>query len=561
MKTFTKQIILLCMMTSITYIGMAQCHSWVDLTNPDIGVPTAISSVWGLATDQDNNVYSTSYFSGSISFGSITLTNPTGGTSFYINKLNSDGVIQWAIQLPVTTLHWGPVICQKNGMLYVACEFADTLVIGLDTITTSSGHYALFVLKLDLNGNIIGYIPEFGSTDNDLLIACGITVNSSNEIYITGKASGILNFDTIVLNSLKGYYAYLAKFSPSLKPIWAIQANSNDTAPNSRGWGISVDNNENVIIGGYFTGDISWGSQYFNGNNSRGGTNPYIAKFDSSGNCLWIRGGAGIQKLRDFSNRGPVYNLVTDISGNIYYSAALDSVLYVDGDTLKYANGNFYYCKYTPNGNLVWLKQAGNFFSNNDGDEAPTSLVIDNSNNLWSSGWIDGPATFGGYSLKHEGLFIAKLDLDGNFKGAIGSIGIDDNYPSALDTDGNLYVGGAGGGDTVSFDGDTKINIHDTLGVEFVLKFCSSEMGDQQLLNNDEQVSVYPDPTTGKFTVTFPGTTKQIQISNSLGQVLQTKCFENEMKMVFELTTSGIYFIKIKTDTQIMTEKLIVSER
>jgi hypothetical protein len=554
MKTFTKQLIMICMMTTITNIGFAQCNSWLNVSSPN---PIHLNwGAWSVATDQNNNVYSTGVFTGSISFGSNTLTNPTGGTSFYINKFNSGGILQWAIQLPVTTYNLPPIICQKNGILYVAGAFADAVVIGSNTITTLRGHHALFVMKLDLNGNIIGSTPEFGGLCNTLSYTLGITVNSLNEIYLTGRADGIFSFGLALLSNSEGSYTYLAKFNSDLSPIWAIQSNSMAADPRSRGWGITLDNNENVIIGGYFTQDIEFGTQSFNANNNTGGVNPYIAKFDNAGNCQWIRGGIGPQTPVNFGGVGPAYTVVSDNSGNIYYSASLDSTLVIDGNTLNAVNGVFYYCKYTPAGNLVWVHQAGN--NSKVQQEVPTSLVIDGSDNMWSSGWIDGPASFGGYSLSHGGVFIAKLDLDGNFHGVIGGIGIAGNYSSALDTDGNLFVAGSGASDTISFDGNTIININDTSGVDFILKYCTTEMGIEQLSINDNQVSISPNPTTGKFTVTFPSTIKQIQISNCTGQVLQTKYVNNEKSMEFELTDNGIYLIQAKTDKQTLTKKVVI---
>ncbi|MGA2823233.1 MAG: T9SS type A sorting domain-containing protein [Bacteroidales bacterium] len=536
MKKFTKQVIMMCLMTTITHIGLSQCNSWLRISSPN-------PLVWGarsVTTDQENNVYSTGYFHGSVSFGSINLTNPTGGTSFYVNKINSGGVTQWAIQLPVTTYLFPPVICQKNGVLFIAGAFADTVIIGSNTITTSFG-------------TIIGYIPEFGGAGNSRAYTLGITVNSINEIYLTGRVNGNFTFGSTILNSLTGSYTYLTKFNFDLNTIWAIQSTSTAAGPDSRGWGITLDNNENVIIGGYFIQEIEFGTVSFNADNSWGGRNPYIAKFDTAGNCQWIRGGKGPQTF------SPVYTVVSDISGNIYYTGAMDSTMVIDGNTLNTTNGVFYYCKYTPTGNLVWVHQAGN--NTVTEAEAPTSLVIDGSNNMWNSGWIDGPTSFGGYSLSHWGVFIAKLDLDGNFQGVIGGIGLESSYQSVLDADGNLFIAGLAAGDTISFDGNTIININDTSGVDFVLKYCTQELGIESISISDNQVSIFPNPTKGNFTITFPTTTRQIQILNSLGQVLQIKFVDNEKSIDFELTDNGIYLVRIMTNRQTINKKLIVCKR
>jgi len=550
MKTFTKQIIMMCLMISITHIGLAQCHSWLDLSSPN---PIKWGA-WSVATDQNNNVYSTGVFTGSISFGSNTLTNPTGETSFYINKINSGGVVQWAIQLPVTTYMFPPVICQKNGILYVAGAFAGSVGIGSNTITTSRGHYALFVLKLDLNGNIIGYTPEFGGLCNTLAYTLGITVNSLNEIYLTGRADGVFSFSSTLLSNSEGSYAYLAKFSSDLNTIWAIQSNSTATYPKSRGWGITLDNNENVIIGGWFTQDIEFGTTSFNANNNTGGVNPYIAKFDNAGNCQWIRGGQGPQ----YYYAGPVYTVVSDKSGNIYYAGSIDTTMVIDGNTLNPANGTFFYCKYTPTGNLVWVHQAGN--NSKESTQVPTSLVIDDSDNMWNSGWINGPASFGGYPLSNRGTYITKLDLDGNFHGVIGSIGLESSYQSVLDADGNLFVAGLAAGDTISFDGNTIININDTSGVDFVLKYCTSKLGIEQISMSDNQVSIYPNPAIDKITVEILCITKESQLSiiNSTGQELLTRQI-SEPKTVIDISTlpRGVYFVRVTNDKTVQMRKII----
>ena len=75
-----------------------------------------------------------------------------------------------------------------------------------------------------------------------------------------------------------------------------------------------------------------------------------------------------------------------------------------------------------------------------------------------------------------------------------------------------------------------------------------------------QDVVVYPNPTTGAFTLTFPSETRQIQISGFLGQVLQTKYVYNEKRMNFELGNNGIYLIQVKTDRQIITKKIVICD-
>jgi hypothetical protein len=75
---------------------------------------------------------------------------------------------------------------------------------------------------------------------------------------------------------------------------------------------------------------------------------------------------------------------------------------------------------------------------------------------------------------------------------------------------------------------------------------------------SDKEINIYPNPTNGKFTITYPSKTKEIQILNYLGQMLQAKYVDNETSTEFELTENGIYFIRVKTDKQMLTGKLII---
>lgn len=80
----------------------------------------------------------------------------------------------------------------------------------------------------------------------------------------------------------------------------------------------------------------------------------------------------------------------------------------------------------------------------------------------------------------------------------------------------------------------------------------------ENVFKNKNECIIYPNPSTGKFTVTFPSTTEQIQISNSFGQALQTKYIINEKTMEFELSDNGIYIIQIRTDKQTISKELII---
>lgn len=78
-------------------------------------------------------------------------------------------------------------------------------------------------------------------------------------------------------------------------------------------------------------------------------------------------------------------------------------------------------------------------------------------------------------------------------------------------------------------------------------------------LNFENQIfSLFPNPTNQSFTIIVPPATKQIQIFNSLGESIQTKNIEGQSSLNFQLIDNGIYYIKITTNRQTITQKLIL---
>ena len=75
----------------------------------------------------------------------------------------------------------------------------------------------------------------------------------------------------------------------------------------------------------------------------------------------------------------------------------------------------------------------------------------------------------------------------------------------------------------------------------------------------DKLLQVYPNPASGRFTITFPEATRQIQIINSIGQSLLMKKVIGQTSQDFQLSENGIYYVQILTDKQVISKKVIVS--
>jgi hypothetical protein len=78
--------------------------------------------------------------------------------------------------------------------------------------------------------------------------------------------------------------------------------------------------------------------------------------------------------------------------------------------------------------------------------------------------------------------------------------------------------------------------------------------------NTAESISIYPNPVNDKLVIAaFAGSVKDYTVTNTLGQVILTGSFADEKKElnVSELT-SGIYFIKVKTENVLITRQIVI---
>ena len=86
---------------------------------------------------------------------------------------------------------------------------------------------------------------------------------------------------------------------------------------------------------------------------------------------------------------------------------------------------------------------------------------------------------------------------------------------------------------------------------------CGSTVDIINYAENTE-INIYPNPTNSAFTVTIPLTTKQINIFNSLGQLVKTVNTEGKTNVDFNIEPDGIYFVQIISKNVMMMKKVIV---
>ncbi|WP_428665727.1 SBBP repeat-containing protein [Runella sp.] len=200
------------------------------------------------------------------------------------------------------------------------------------------------------------------------------------------------------------------------------------------GRAITVDSQGNIYITGNFSGVATFGNTRVE---SIGSNDVFVAKYNHYGLLQWVRRGGGFGysygKSIGVDNSGNVY-----ITGSFYSRATFGNIALtsVRGDDIFIA-------KYDTNGVLQWVKQGGG-----DGDDDGKALVVDDSGNVYVTGYFIYNAIFDGTSFPsstYPSTFIAKYNSNGELQWIKRETGAGAVYAAAIamDTYGFIYVTGS----------------------------------------------------------------------------------------------------------------------
>ncbi len=226
---------------------------------------------------------------------------------------------------------------------------------------------------------------------------CAIAVDDSDNVYVTGRSSGLNYLDMITL-----------KYDREGKLVWEARY---DGGSDDSGYGIAVDDLGNVFVTGYSYVTPGHSGDYCTIKYSCTGVQQWIKTYDSP-NCA----------------SDVAWNIILDDSGNCYVSGWIESGMY---------NYDFCTIKYDVYGNTLWLSTYDG--PAHSGDIA-VSFTKDRFGDLFVSGESVGIGTYYDYCIvkyDHEtgdSIWVARYSGAAN----------DMDSPSGIVTDiyGNCYVTG-----------------------------------------------------------------------------------------------------------------------
>jgi len=313
------------------------------------------------------------------------------GRDILVIKYTSTGIPLW------TNRYNGPA--NAHDSVYYPCSIAvdasdNVVVAGYSTGLGTGKDY--LTIKYSSAGVPL-WTNCYNGPGNDDDRVCGIAVDPSGNVYVTGGSAGIGS----------GADHATIKYSSSGEQLWVNRLTGTGSSTD-RGKAIAVDASGNV----YVTGGVAL---FDNADFT-------TIKYSSTGEQLWINYYNGPANADDGATA-----IAVDTNGNVYVTgeSTCSSTGY-DHATVKYSSA----------GQELWVQR---YDGPVNGYDTPTSIALDASGNVFVTGYSTGSGssfdfTTIKYSSTGEQLWVQRYNGPGN--------SYDRAWGIAVDASGNVFVTG-----------------------------------------------------------------------------------------------------------------------
>ncbi|MDQ3048193.1 MAG: SBBP repeat-containing protein, partial [Bacteroidota bacterium] len=284
-------------------------------------------------------------------------------TDVFVLKLDNSGNFLWAKAMGGLGSDTGHDISTDGaGNVYTFGVFSESVDFdpgsGTFVLTTSpTSQVDVFITKLDASGNFV-WAKSFESPTDDL--ARSIVINKqTNAIFMTGvlrsttdflSGPGVYNLTTTGYDDI-----FIVRMDFSGNLTWAKQIGG---AYSDLSQDISIDNNGNIYMAGWFSGTVDFDPDSgVNSITGPGDFDAFVTKSDSMFNLIWVKaiGGTGYDNA---------LSVDTDTLGNVFFTGEYSVTADFDpngGSSLHTALGyrDIYITKLDSAGNFVYAKVMG----------------------------------------------------------------------------------------------------------------------------------------------------------------------------------------------------------
>lgn len=349
----------------------------------DLGNRVALDTVGNVyITGMLGQCYAPVYFDTGANAPSLSIA-ATRYDDAFIAKYDTAGNFQWA-------RNFGGGSSEFSNALAVSKDGANIFTGSSVGATAASDTTGILMAKFNAGGNEVWekyIIRAYGS-----LLPMGMALDNDEQQFVI--AGTLYYVDTVDFDPGPGVAyrvlpgpmyedAFLAKYDSAGNYTW-VQGNlyAAGLFPFSGARHVTVDKDDNIILAGSFTGT----SMIFDTTaaitvTASGGGNAFIAKYNSSGTCLWANGTI-------FTGDG----VTTDKAGNVYVAGAFEgSVDFNPGPgvaNLTSAGGvDGCWVKYDVGGNYIQAGRMGGSVGNSWGDVG-RKLSVDPQGSVYITGYF-----------------------------------------------------------------------------------------------------------------------------------------------------------------------------
>ena len=541
------KIFLLLLLCFISVSSKSQTWKWFDhgnMRNPYGGTYT-------IRTDSLANIYIMGSSNDSISMFGIS--HYASNYESFLFKLDSSGALIWykffhssnnvlLYDLEVTA----------DGTCYLSGNFGGSLQIDSESLVCQGQDPLL--IKISPSG-VCAWMKEYHGSQNGTGFANDLVLDENERIYLCGWST--------VNPVSSGTWIYDAAFVTCVDSSGtALWFNQYDMTLPSGSWcggcftfySIALDNNKNVYVSGSMSFNDSTAYAVLEGD-TLSHQESLVSSYDQNGN----------HRFTNHNNTGYAFtNSIAPLpNGNIVSSTAYYDSIFV--------NGAWYYSQMTCNNILQFMDTTGAVYGvyniSGNGTQRVSKMTADTSGNIIISAYYDDtlicnglqvPPVDSGYDILLFSLNPATNQV--NWYYSFGGKDRDMLSDVYTDDDNHLFICGSTISDTCDFN-TTAVVKQGALALfwgEMEMPLSTTSL---DVLTNDKDVVVYPNPSFGSF---YVGSNRkdidalQIEIYTLQGvKIKEGRLHAGEQKSMV-INTPGTYLVRCMIDGNTAVIKKLV---
>lgn len=539
-----------------------------------------------VALDSNNNLYIVGEFIGTTDFdpglnsfnlSSRQQSNGNHMKDVFVVKLNSDGDFLWA--KTVGSLDWDlakAVAVDRSGNVLIGGYFRRTVDFDpgpgvVNKTSQGGGTPDAYILKLDENGDFV-WIKTFGGSSTQLVQS--IVVDDSSNIYSTGYYSYNTDFDPDSNSYVQGSKSnsvdvFVQKLDSNGNFLWVQTFGSTFT---DKAEDMAIDQWGNILVTGEFQLKMNLYSKYAGFRlESTGSYDVFAVRMGPNGDYLWAGGFGG--KSSD-EGRG----IAVDQFGDFYVTGTFRDTADFNPDDgrdsiISFGNRDIFLTKIDSAGTYKWTQAFGA-----KGQDIGSDVAIGDKGEMYITGTFHDTIDFDPNppiaelvaTVNEKDLYLLKLDQNCFFPldtsiaivgNTLSSNAINVSYQwmkcdsvySVLSNDTNKIF-------TATENGLYALEITSNMGcvdTSSCIQVSGIGVGVEEK-RDDMNVSVYPNPSTGIFTLSFSEINNySLRIIDMNAQTVYQKDNLHSRNHQLELNVEpGIYLIIIQTQDSLIHHKI-----